>query len=214
LAEKNVQLVELEKQVATMNWRNSRLFGKTNTMRKTLIFAALFLFLGSCGIQPTPKPNIHYLSLGQQPESSPDKSMHLFWNSEVITGSYKKIGRMEVRGNHADSILLDFLQWKAHEVNANGIIGIEKTIHQEIIHEASPGQAPQYKTETILSGIAVEIQKDSAFIVRYGNGMDNGYFERVMAWKEPKKTDPALKVMGTMAILGICTWYFVNELEK
>lgn len=179
-------------------------------MFKLLIFLALCLAVVGCKTYPY-KPKISYLLFEEHTQEQNDTSKYLFWNNEPLSFSYKKIGRIEVAGDFKDDVLLDFLKWKAHEVHANGIITIEKTKSQILSKHATANYPAEYQTITVLSGIAVDIQTDSAFIAKYGMAKNDGYYQRVMAYSIPEEVKPGKVLLlgaATLAITSFGIWKY------
>lgn len=132
----------------------------------------------------------------------------LFFQGENLDFNYQKIALIEVEGEkeHLDIELLNWLKYHAWSNCANGIINVEK-VHLKVAGSASTGfdeEESLYGDKKIYQGIAVNIQKDSTFVKKYGDSTDLSFVE-VIALEQNNETNnrKVARTLGSIFFTGL-----------
>ncbi|WPP49372.1 hypothetical protein [Catalinimonas niigatensis] len=108
--------------------------------------------------------------------------IYLFFEGEPIDYTYERIGLVEANGNKytEDEVVLDYLKYEAWNACANAIINIRRDFKtKEEGTLLNDNDDVDLYDVTVFSGLAVRIHTDSAFVSKYGTGLDTSFRQNV-----------------------------------
>lgn len=109
--------------------------------------------------------------------------MYLFFEGEPIDYTYERIGLVEANGDQytKDEVVLDYLKYEAWNACANAIININRDFKtREEGYVLDNKDDIDLYDATVFSGLAVRIHTDSAFVAKYGTGLDTSFKQAVV----------------------------------
>jgi uncharacterized protein YbjQ (UPF0145 family) len=132
---------------------------------KKIAWFLLISFLPAC---VGPRVVEHYVPLASGHCVNRPQTMYVFFEGEQVDFKYKRVGQVQIVGNHQTSPadVLNLLQQSAANKCANVIIGVRSgSTYRDISYTESP---IEHQSLT-MSGLAVQVEEDSIFLQKYGH---------------------------------------------
>ena len=142
----------------------------TKTVAYLFPFASLLLLAG-CVTQNTGQ----FARLSNVPCLEKPNHVHLFFGGETIDFDYEKVGFVEAGGEGQDSnaTTLNYLKYQAWQHCADAVIQVEKNYKYR--EESSSDRSGGVYSDAVFTGVAVKVQRDSAFIAKYERRTDTTF---------------------------------------
>ncbi|MCT4637383.1 MAG: hypothetical protein N4A72_06710 [Bacteroidales bacterium] len=95
--------------------------------------------------------------------------------------NYTQIATVKAMGGYksSDENVMNYLKYEAWKLGANGLTAIIKDTETREKGRLLSDKEPDYYQATVYRGLAIKIDKDSAFIKRYGAVGDTTFIKRV-----------------------------------
>lgn len=140
--------------------------------------------------------------------------MYLFFEGEPIDYEYERIGLVEAKGNRysSDELLMGYLKNEAWNACANAIINIKKDY--QVREEGSildDDDERDYYDATIISGLAVRIDTNFAFLEKYGGGLDTSFRQEVSndMKQQANESDTQIVLSIVLGLVGLIVFVSV-----
>jgi len=133
-----------------------------------------------------------------------DSTIYIFFEGEPVDFNYTKVGYVNAQGSkyatHAE--VLNHLKYEAWKHCANGLIQTSSgfTYREREVEFFEEGDTDVYSSK-YYSALAVRIDTDSAFLAKYGSGIDTTFVQPVTAYKAQQHTNKSSRV--TLSIIGL-----------
>ena len=130
--------------------------------------------------------------------------IHVFFEGEMLDFKYRKIGIVEAEGDEyaGPNEVLNHLKYEAWKSCGNGLINVNSSFkdrEQGYLFDFDSDLTETYSSR-YYSAIAVKIDTDSAFLEKYGSGVDTTFVTTVR-----KERDESVKQTSNQIALSIIT---------
>lgn len=169
---------------------------------------ALVLFQ-SCGYTYGTYQQNEYTKLKTQPCFQKWEGVYLFFEGENLPFEYTKLGVVETVSSQYGSTAenLDELKYRAWQNCANGIIAVKSDFKTRTSGNTYVDDSEEDYSAKVHSGIAVNINIDSAFIAKYGYLRDTSFVSRIDYKKQQQakrnESSAFLNVLGCITIIAL-----------
>lgn len=139
----------------------------------------------------------------------PPASIYLFYEGEPLDFEYVKLGEVESSGakHSSNASVLDHLKYKAWINCANGLINVSAGYRDREQGTLFHSDLEEIYSSRYYHAIAVQIETDSAFVSKYGLGMDTGFVKTVETYKEEvskeKSNQFAISTVGIIVLVAL-----------
>lgn len=140
--------------------------------------------------------------------------IYLFFAGENIDFKYQKIALIEAVGNEYSSNekILDHLKYEAWRNCANAIINIENNFKERTTGLSLNDSSEDVYSVPVFTGIAVKIEKDSAFISSHGNAIDTSFVAQVRADHAAKVQQASTQNIAILVIIALGVFVLLASL--
>ena len=130
------------------------------------------LLLAGC---TTTYNNGQFARISDVPCLEKPNNVHLFFGGETIDFNYEKVGFVEAGGEEelSNETVLNQLKYQAWQHCADAVIQVEKGYKYR--GESSSDNSSEVHGNAIFTGVAVKVQRDSAFIAKYEQRIDTDF---------------------------------------
>lgn len=188
-------------------------------MKKNLaIGLSMLIFLHSCTYGNY--ASSQYTPITESNCEQKASDMHLFFKDEPLDFKYYKIGLVEAQAGQfsRNSLVLDYLKNEAWQNCANAIIHLDDDFRlRESGYLFEDEEDEDLYDAKVYKGIAVYIEKDSAFYEKYGKGTTMSFTETVnqdLSVQEKNSKTAVAVVLISMGFAGILYMLFTNDVAE